>query len=64
VKEEKRTYASAYTELMDIVASLQNDATDIDTLAIRIEKANELIRFCRERLRQTEETVQKLTAEE
>ncbi len=64
MKEEKRTYASAYTELMDIVASLQNDATDIDTLAIRIEKANELIRFCRERLRQTEETVQKLTAEE
>ena len=34
------------------------------TLAIRIEKANELIRFCRERLRQTVETVLKLTAEE
>ncbi len=34
------------------------------TLAIRIEKAYELIRFCCERLRQTKATVQKLTAEE
>ena len=34
------------------------------TLAIRIEKTNEPICFCRERLRQTEATIQKLTAEE
>jgi len=34
------------------------------TLAIRIEKANEPIRFCRERLRQTKATIQKLTAKE
>ncbi len=64
MKEEKRTYATAYAELMEIVASLQNDVTDIDALAARIERANELIKFCRERLRQTEETVQKLTAED
>lgn len=64
MKEEKRTYATAYTELMEIVATLQNDATDIDALAARIERANELIKFCRERLRQTEDTVQKLTAED
>jgi exodeoxyribonuclease VII small subunit len=64
VSKKEMTYTQAYAELADIVASLQNDNTDIDALAARIERANELIRFCRERLRQTEEMVQKLTGED
>ncbi len=54
------TYESAYAELQQIVQDLQGELVGIDDLAVKIARAQELIRFCRERLRQTEEEVGKL----
>lgn len=54
------TYESAYAELQQIVQDLQGELVGIDDLAAKIARAQELIRFCRERLRQTEEEVGKL----
>ena len=54
------TYETAYAELQQIIQDLQGELVGIDDLAVRIARAQELIRFCRERLRQTEEEVGKL----
>ncbi len=43
-------YAAAMAELEDLLADLEDDALDIDLLATKVERASELIRFCRSRI--------------
>lgn len=59
--EQPDTYESAFAELQQIVRDLQDEAVGIDELTVKIARAAELIRFCRERLRMTEEEIGKLT---
>jgi len=54
------TYEQALAELQAIVADLQEDAIGIDELAAKSERAADLIRFCREKLRRTEERLETL----
>ena len=61
--EQPTTYASAYAELQQIVRDLQDEAVGIDELTAKIARAAELIRFCREKLRMTEEEMAKLTGQ-
>ena len=58
---ENLTYESASAELQQIVGDLQGEAVGIDELTAKIARAAELIRFCREKLRLTEEEMAKLT---
>ena len=58
---EQPTYESAFAELQQIVRDLQDEAVGIDELSAKIARAAELVRFCRERLRMTEEEIGKLT---
>lgn len=58
---EQLTYESAFAELQQIVRDLQDEAIGIDALSVKIARANELIRYCRERLRTTEEELGKLS---
>ena len=44
------TYQSAVTELEGIVQPLSQGQVDIDQLAERIQRAKELLGFCKERL--------------
>lgn len=57
---EEPTYESAWTELQKIVQDLQGGSVGIDQLTVKIERASELMRFCRERLRSTEDAVGRL----
>ena len=43
-------YAAALDELQEILAALESDTTDVDQLAVRVERADTLIRHCRSRL--------------
>ena len=43
-------YAAALDELQEILAALESDTTDLDQLAVRVERADVLIRHCRSRL--------------
>ena len=43
-------YADALDELQGILASLESEATDVDQLAERVQRADVLIRHCRSRL--------------
>ncbi len=57
---ENTTYEQALTELQQIVDALENGNISIDELAAQTERAEELIRFCQEKLRQTEYRIQGL----
>ncbi len=56
---EQLSYEAAYAELQQIVQELQGETVSIDELAAKIVRAQDLIRFCRERLRQVEAEVLK-----
>jgi exodeoxyribonuclease VII small subunit len=53
------TYESAYKELSSIVKDIEQENVPLDELTKKIERANILIAYCKERLRQTEEEYQK-----
>ncbi|MBI5917470.1 MAG: exodeoxyribonuclease VII small subunit [Bacteroidetes bacterium] len=55
--KSKPTYESALQELQAIVAQLQEEAVGMDDLSEKVNRAAELIKFCREKLRTTEEEV-------
>lgn len=60
MSKAKITYVSAMTELQNIVGELQNEAVSIDDLSKKVNRAAELIKFCRGKLRTTETEIQDL----
>ncbi len=56
---ENMTYAKAMAELESIVAKMQSDNCDIDSLAGYTTRAMELLKYCREKLFDTDQQVKK-----
>ena len=56
-------YAQAIAELEDILDELDDDTIDIDVLSTKVERAAELIRFCRTRIRTAEARVSEIVAD-
>ena len=54
---EKMNYGEAMAEIEKILASLQSENADVDTLAERVKRASELIAACRAKLRKAESDV-------
>ena len=48
------SYEAAMLELQTLVSQLQNDQIGVDALAEKVRRASDLIKLCREKLRQTE----------
>ncbi|RMF02687.1 MAG: exodeoxyribonuclease VII small subunit [Bacteroidetes bacterium] len=48
------TYEDAIEELEQLLQTLQSDTVDVDQMLAKTERAAELIRFCRKKLRDTE----------
>lgn len=57
---ENYTYESASKELEIILETLKNDEVSIDELAEKVEKASQLIVFCKEKLSATEKKVDQI----
>lgn len=57
------TYGQALAELEQIVAKMQSDNCDIDSLAGYTSRALELLKYCREKLHATNEEVQRCLEE-
>ena len=57
------TYAAAIAELESIVARIQDKDCEIDTLKELTARAMELLKFCKERLFETDESLKKLLDE-
>jgi exodeoxyribonuclease VII small subunit len=51
------SYEAAMQELQTLVSHLQNDQIGVDALAEKVRRASDLIKLCREKLRQTETDV-------
>jgi exodeoxyribonuclease VII small subunit len=54
MKQDKMSYESASAELAGILAELESGEIGIDLLAEKVERAGVLLRFCQDKLRDTE----------
>ncbi len=57
------TYKEAIAELEAILAKMESDQCDIDSLSSYTARALELLKFCKERLFKTDQEVEKCLAE-
>lgn len=55
-------YADALSELQEILGELEAEDIDIDVLAVKVERAAELIRVCRGRINAAEVRVKEIVA--
>lgn len=56
-------YSEAVEELNEILSELESERVDVDDVAIKVKKAIELIKLCRERIEKTELEVIKIVKE-
>ncbi len=59
-EDKKLTYKEAMTELENIVAKLEDNQLDVDELSANVKRVSELIAFCKSKLHDTEEEVEKI----
>ena len=56
-------YADAMRELDDILEELERDDLDVDVLAIRVQRASELIQLCRGRIARAQADVDRVVTD-
>jgi len=54
------TYKEAVAEIEEIMAKLEGDDLDVDELSKDVSRAAFLIKYCKDKLRHTEEEVNKI----
>ena len=59
-EENKLTYKEAMVEMEEIVAKLEDNQLDVDELSANVKRVSELIVFCKLKLHDTEEEVEKI----
>ncbi|MFQ5901998.1 MAG: exodeoxyribonuclease VII small subunit [Thermodesulfobacteriota bacterium] len=59
-KGEQITYSKAVTELESIVNQIEGEEIDVDVLTEKVKRASFLIKFCKTKLKCTEDEVKKL----
>jgi exodeoxyribonuclease VII small subunit len=62
-KNKELSYSGAIAELEKIVESIESEDIDVDVLAEKMKRAAALIKFCKDRLKSTEEEVKKIIAD-
>ena len=60
---KKMTYAEAMARLEEIMGKIQGGRIDIDELSGLLKEAQELVKFCREKLYKVDEEIKSLTEE-
>ncbi len=60
MSKSKLTYTTAITELESIVQDIESGEIDVDVLAAKVKRASELIKYCKDRLRNTQKEVEKI----
>ena len=54
---KKLKYTEAFDELQQIVVDIEDGEITVDELSIKVKRASELIKICKEKLTATEEDV-------
>ncbi len=57
-------YSEALDELETIASQIEQGEVDIDSLAEKIKRANQLIKICRDRLEKTDEEIRVIMNED
>ena len=60
---ENPKYEEALAQLETIVRKMEQNEYDIDELAAQLKTAQQLIKFCKDKLTKTEEELEKINAE-
>ena len=61
--EKKITFNAAMNELETILEQIESGQPDVDELSGKVKRASELIKFCKGKLRATEEEIEKILKE-
>jgi len=56
-------YTDAFQELKQIVSDIEDGEISVDELSIKVKRASELIKLCKEKLTSTEEDVNQILKE-
>ena len=56
-------YTEAFDELQQIVLDIEDGEISVDELSIKVKRASELIKICKEKLTSTEEDVNQILKE-
>ncbi|MDR2292860.1 MAG: exodeoxyribonuclease VII small subunit [Prevotellaceae bacterium] len=60
MKNNELTYTEAIAEIKSIIEKIENSELNVDALDKDIERAAELIKFCKLKLHATEENINKI----
>ena len=61
--KKETTYTKAFDELQQIVEEMENSQISVDDLDVKIKRASELLKICRDKLYKTEKSVQDILDE-
>jgi exodeoxyribonuclease VII small subunit len=61
--ENEMTYTAAFDELQHIVSDMEDGEITVDDLAVKVKRAAELIKICKQKLTSTEEDVNAILKE-
>jgi exodeoxyribonuclease VII small subunit len=60
MSKKKLSYKEAVAEIEEILAKIENEELDVDMLSENVKRVSALIKFCKDKLRATEEEVNKI----
>jgi len=61
--KKKITYSEAIAEIEEILQQMEDEELEVDELSGKVQRVSELVRFCRSKLKNTEEEVEKVLKE-
>jgi exodeoxyribonuclease VII small subunit len=64
MQKKEPTYSEAIAEVEKILARLEGNAPDVDSMSAEVKRAADLLQLCRKKLHDTEQNVKKAMEEE
>lgn len=61
--KKEESYNEALEKLRRIVSEIENGASDVDVLSVKVKEATRLIKLCKEKLFKADEEVRKVLEE-
>jgi exodeoxyribonuclease VII small subunit len=61
--EKELTFEEAYTEIQTIAQAMENEQINVDELAVKAARAQELIQYCRVKLRTIQTSLEEVYQE-
>lgn len=63
MSKKNGSYKEAITEIEEILRQLENNELDVDELSEKVKRISLLVKFCKEKLHNTEEEIDKILKE-